>query len=102
MLRRTLAIAVAGPVIVVLAAAAPAYAAPDPISGAIFTADASGVPVNLNIYAAKEDIYLNGGPGINAPDGAAGLPEGPTPSRSPIRRARLFYPLTRWPAGSSR
>jgi len=32
--------------------------------------------VNLNIYAAKEDVYLNGGPGANAPAGAAGLPEG--------------------------
>jgi hypothetical protein len=46
------------------------------LSGAIFTTDASGVPVNLNIYAAKEDVYLNGGPGINAPDDAAGLPAG--------------------------
>ncbi len=34
------------------------------------------MPVNLNIYAAKEDVYLNGGPGINAPDDAAGLPAG--------------------------
>jgi hypothetical protein len=32
--------------------------------------------VNLNIYDAKEDVYLNGGPGINAPDDAAGLPAG--------------------------
>lgn len=54
------------------AAAAP----PSTISGAIFTSDVSGVPVNLNIYEAKEDVYLNGGPGINAPDGAAGLPDG--------------------------
>ena len=45
-----------------------------PLSGAIFTTDVTGVPVNLNIYAAKEDVYLNGGPGINAPDDAAGLP----------------------------
>jgi len=46
------------------------------LSGAIFTTDASGVPVNLNQYAAKEDVYLNGGPGINAPVDAAGLPAG--------------------------
>lgn len=46
------------------------------LSGAIFTTDASGVPVNLNHYANKQDVYLNGGPGINAPDDAAGLPEG--------------------------
>lgn len=36
----------------------------------------TGEPVNLNHYAAKEDVYLNGGPGINAPDDAAGLPAG--------------------------
>ena len=46
------------------------------LSGAIFTTDASGVPVNLNIYDDKRDVYLNGGPGINAPDDAAGLPAG--------------------------
>jgi hypothetical protein len=57
---------------VALGFAAPAAAAP--LSGAIFTTDASGVPVNLNIYENKEDVYLNGGPGINAPDDAAGLP----------------------------
>lgn len=68
--------------IIVVAAtlwAAPATAAPPPgsqLSGAIFTSDVSGVPVNLNIYDAKEDVYLNGGPGINAPDDAAGLPAG--------------------------
>lgn len=55
----------------------PAAAAPPvQLSGAIFTTDASGNPVNLNIYDAKEDVYLNGGPGINAPDDAAGLPAG--------------------------
>jgi hypothetical protein len=47
-----------------------------PLSGAIFTTDGSGVPVNLNIYDNKRDVYLNGGPGINAPDDAAGLPTG--------------------------
>ncbi|HJW01141.1 MAG TPA: hypothetical protein VJ617_18795 [Arthrobacter sp.] len=57
--------------------ASPAAAAPPvQLSGAIFTTDASGNPVNLNIYDAKEDVYLNGGPGINAPDDAAGLPAG--------------------------
>jgi hypothetical protein len=75
--RRFLAVATAGSVAVGLASwAAIGVAAPPspPLSGAIFTTDASGVPVNLNIYAAKEDVYLNGGPGINAPDDAAGLP----------------------------
>jgi hypothetical protein len=65
--------AAAVPVAVALAWTTPAMAQ-TPLSGAIFTTDASGVPVNLNIYAAKEDVYLNGGPGINAPDNAAGLP----------------------------
>lgn len=56
----------------------PATAAPPStqLSGAIFTTDASGNPVNLNIYDSKEDVFLNGGPGINAPDDAAGLPAG--------------------------
>lgn len=59
-------------------AAASSTAAPSgpPVSGAIFTTDSSGVPVNLNIYQNKEDVYLNGGPGINAPADAAGLPDG--------------------------
>jgi hypothetical protein len=69
--RRLLA---AVPLVAALAWAAPASAAP--LSGAIFTTDASGVPVNLNIYADKQDVYLNGGPGINAPASAAGLPAG--------------------------
>ncbi|UKA51809.1 hypothetical protein LFT48_09945 [Arthrobacter sp. FW305-123] len=59
--------------------APPASAAPpagSQLSGAIFTTNGSGVPVNLNIYDSKEDVYLNGGPGINAPDDAAGLPAG--------------------------
>jgi len=73
-LLRRLAIATAVGAVVI----APAVAADAAIqlSGAIFTTDATGVPVNLNIYNAKEDVYLNGGPGINAPAGAAGLPAG--------------------------
>jgi hypothetical protein len=77
--RKMLAVAVAGAVAVVLASSvATGVAAPPspPLSGAIFTSDVTGAPVNLNIYAAKEDVYLNGGPGINAPDDAAGLPAG--------------------------
>ena len=63
--RGFLAVAAGGSIAVVLAASvATGLAAPPitPLSGAIFTTDASGVPVNLNIYAAKEDVYLNGGP----------------------------------------
>jgi hypothetical protein len=77
MLRRAIAVLITVPAAALLATA-PAVAAPPatPLSGAIFTTDGSGVPVNLNIYADKEDVYLNGGPGINAPDEAAGLPAG--------------------------
>jgi cysteine-rich repeat protein len=46
------------------------------LSGAIFTTTATGSRVNANIYSAKEDVYLDGGPGNNAPAGAAGLPAG--------------------------
>jgi len=48
-----------------------------PVSGAIFTTDVTGMEVNVNQYAAKPDVYLSGGPGINAPISAAGLsPDG--------------------------
>ena len=42
-------------------------------TGAIFTTVADGTEVNYNIYAAKEDVYLDGGPGPGAPQKAAGL-----------------------------
>lgn len=48
----------------------------NPLRGAIFTTIATGARVDANIYAAKEDVYLDGGPGMNAPPGAAALPEG--------------------------
>lgn len=43
-----------------------------PMTGAIFTTDTSGT-VNRNLYASKQDVYLNGGPPRY---GAAGLPNG--------------------------
>jgi hypothetical protein len=46
------------------------------ISGAIFTTLQDGSEVNANIFEAMEDVYLDGGPGQNAPSTAAGLPEG--------------------------
>jgi hypothetical protein len=52
---------------------ASAYAAP---SGAIHTTKPYGEIVNGNIYAAKADVFLTGGPGPNAPQWAAGLPDG--------------------------
>src|SRR5687767_8667978 len=55
---------------------ADALAAQAPLTGAIFTTLADGTYVNANIYTAKEDVYLNGGPQPNAPCTAAGLPDG--------------------------
>jgi cysteine-rich repeat protein len=46
------------------------------LTGAIFTSLVDGSSVNENLYDAKEDVYLDGGPGGNAPPGAAALPEG--------------------------
>jgi hypothetical protein len=45
-------------------------------SGAIFTTVIDGSEVNANIYAAKPDVYLDGGPGQGAPQGAAALDDG--------------------------
>lgn len=47
-----------------------------PLPGAIFTTLEDGSRVNHNIYEQMEDVYLDGGPGQNAPSWAAGLPEG--------------------------
>ncbi len=48
----------------------------DPLTGAIFTTVADGSEVNSNIYPSKDAVYLDGGPGPGAPQGAAGLPDG--------------------------
>lgn len=61
-----------------VSATAPSYAAP-PLPGAIFTTLSDGNQVNANIFSAKCNglgVYLDGGPGPNAPQGAAGLPDG--------------------------
>jgi len=76
MIRKSAILSATSAVLLVAAPLAAAVPPVTPLSGAIFTTDSSGVPVNLNIYDAKEDVYLNGGPGINAPDDAAGLPAG--------------------------
>jgi hypothetical protein len=60
---------------VVLAAAALPVAAHAP-SGAIFTTFPDGREVNVNQFPSKEDVYLDGGPGIGAPATAAGLDDG--------------------------
>lgn len=44
-----------------------------PLPGAIFTTDNTCTGVNINIFASKSDVYLDGGP---AHSGAAGLPDG--------------------------
>ena len=47
------------------------------VTGAIFTTLIDGSAVDHNIYDAKEDVYLNGGPNSpKAPCTAAGLPDG--------------------------
>ena len=50
-----------------------AFAQGPPMAGAVFTTDSTCSGVDLNIYSAKSDVYLNGGP---AREGAAGLPDG--------------------------
>lgn len=76
MRRKAIALATAVPLALLVGASASSAAPGGGLSGAIFTTDISGMPVNLNHYADKRDVYLNGGPGINAPDSAAGLPAG--------------------------
>ncbi len=47
------------------------------LSGAIFTTTKYGTVVNENThYESKKEVYLDGGPGPNAPKSAAALPEG--------------------------
>jgi hypothetical protein len=46
------------------------------VSGAIFTTNVDATIVNANTqYTSKCQVYLDGGPGANAPAGAAGLPD---------------------------
>jgi hypothetical protein len=59
--------------LVLFAVALPSYAQ---LSGAIFTTDPTDSEVNVNNYASKGLVYLNGGPGLHAPTNAAGLPPG--------------------------
>ncbi len=63
-------------VMVLIGLLAVASTASAQLPGAIFTTNANDTEVNFNQYASKEDVYLNGGPGVNAPVGAAGLPDG--------------------------
>ncbi|QBY03477.1 hypothetical protein E2K93_03395 [Thalassotalea sp. HSM 43] len=50
---------------------------PNRLSGAIFTTTPDGSIVNENVrYESKEQVFLDGGPGLNAPRSAAALPAG--------------------------
>src|SRR5690349_12544359 len=44
-----------------------------PVAGAIFTTNSLCNGTNVNIFASKQDVYLDGGP---THTGAAGLPDG--------------------------
>lgn len=71
-------LASAGMLAATLCVHAMAEAAP-PLPGAIFTTLSDGNQVNANLFSAKCDalgVYLDGGPGPNAPQTAAGLPDG--------------------------
>ena len=61
--------------IAVLAMTAASVASSDPqFTGAIYTSVANGTTVNANLYDAKQDVYLNGGP--QNTHGAGRLPPG--------------------------
>jgi hypothetical protein len=46
------------------------------VGGAIFSTISNGSVVNANQYDSPWSVYLNGGPGANAPASAADLPAG--------------------------
>lgn len=63
-------------VLAVLAVEAGPPTGEGPTSGAIFTTTPDGSIVNENVrYQSKLEVYLDGGPGPNAPQTAAGLPD---------------------------
>ena len=75
-MNRTLTGAVLFALLIVISQTSPVEAAA-PLPGAIFTTVADGTIVNANTqYVSKCAVYLNGGPGVNAPAKAAGLPLG--------------------------
>ena len=46
------------------------------LTGALFTTTVNGTAVDQNIFDAKSDVYIDGGPGPGAPSTAAALPAG--------------------------
>jgi hypothetical protein len=83
LVRRILGGATAGAVAIALTSVAVGVAhPPDPqLSGAIFTTDASGEPVNLNIYDAKEDVTSTAAPASTRPTTLRGSRRARTRSR---------------------
>lgn len=75
-IRRASRAVVASGLVAGLAVGAGGQAGAHAPSGAIFTTLPDGGAVNFNIYDAKTDVYLDGGPGSGAPQGAAGLDDG--------------------------
>jgi len=76
--RQTIATQFAGGIAIAFLAIAAIFLAPTvlaapPLPGAVFTTDSTCSGVDLNIYATKDDVYINGGP---AHPGAAGLAPG--------------------------
>jgi len=63
----------AAAVLAILFAAGASLQAAPPLPGAVFTTNSDCSGVDLNIYGAKSDVYLDGGP---SHPGAASLPDG--------------------------
>jgi hypothetical protein len=70
--RRLSALGAAIALLCMIVGVSASLAAP-PLSGAIFTTDSTCTGTNVNIFSAKSQVYLDGGP---AHPGAAGLPDG--------------------------
>lgn len=73
-MQRTIQTALLAAAGLLILAAGPARAAK--ATGAIFTTTSDGSVVNENHFSSKCAVYLDGGPGPNAPAKAAGLPDG--------------------------
>jgi hypothetical protein len=72
-----------------------------PLAGAIFTTTWDGSIVNENVrYQDKKEVYLDGGPPPNAPQTAAGLPDGLYVFQVTDPSGRTFCRRTRPSAGS--
>ena len=89
-MKRYSTVAIIFTLLIVLGQFSPAGAA---VSGAIFTTTENGSVVNANQYDSKCAVYLDGGPGPNAPAKAAGLPDGDYYFQVTDPRSSFFYYL---------